>query len=606
MASNLRVDTILPSSGTTLGIGTAGGTINFLGNSNLTTSGDVTIGGNLGVGGTITYEDVARVDATGISTFREGYQVGPLTGIALTAYKDGSIRTTGIITASSFGSDTNSIFTTGGTERFRINSSGNVSIGNNPTVHSDTLLHVEKSGETNVVFEGDTSTLGARLTLKNNNTGAGALNQIDFADAGGQSTSSIKGFNTDQTNNYGELAFFTRSAQGSPPTERVRITSAGDVNITGVTTATAFVPTEGQLSHRNLIINGAMQVAQRGTSVTDDGYKTVDRFILAYGGSDNHLTQAHHALTSSDTGPWAKGFRHSFHATNGNQTSGAGASDYTQLNYKIEAQDLANSGWDYTSASSYITISFWIKASVAQTYYCNLETPDGTVQLYTFSTGALSANTWTKVTKTIPGNSSITVNNDNGIGMILIINAFLGTTYTTSSHTLNQWAAAGSYGNMAPDMTSTWWTTDDATFEITGVQLEVGSVATPFEHRSYGEELSRCQRYYTKQSGPSQGDWAIGTCSCLTSSNTGITVRLPTSMRATPSIVSNITGGVRYRLNSSGANTNSGNDPSINTGMSTTDQVYLEVAGFSGLAAGQSGTLRRYLGSGTLAFNSEL
>ncbi len=105
MSSNLRVDTILPSSGTTLGIGTAGGTINFLGNSNLTTSGDVTIGGNLGVGGTITYEDVARVDATGISTFREGYQVGPLTGIALTAYKDGSIRTTGIITASSFVGD---------------------------------------------------------------------------------------------------------------------------------------------------------------------------------------------------------------------------------------------------------------------------------------------------------------------------------------------------------------------------------------------------------------------------------------------------------------------------------------------------------------------
>ena len=100
MASNLRVDTILPSQGTTLGIGTAGGTINFLGNSNLTTSGDVTIGGNLGVGGTITYEDVARVDATGISTFREGYHLGPLTGIALTAYKDGSIRTTGIITAS--------------------------------------------------------------------------------------------------------------------------------------------------------------------------------------------------------------------------------------------------------------------------------------------------------------------------------------------------------------------------------------------------------------------------------------------------------------------------------------------------------------------------
>ncbi len=114
-------------------------------------------------------------------------------------------------------------------EKFRIDSNGNVSVGNNPTVSSDTLFHVEKSGETNVQFEGDTSTLGARLTLKNNNTGAGAKNQIDFADAGGQSTSSIQGFNTDQTNNYGYLTFNTRSAQGTPPEERMRISKEGYV-----------------------------------------------------------------------------------------------------------------------------------------------------------------------------------------------------------------------------------------------------------------------------------------------------------------------------------------------------------------------------------------
>ena len=118
---------------------------------------------------------------------------------------------------------------TGGTERLRISSDGRVSIGINPTVASDTLFHVEKSGETNVQFEGDTSTLGARLILKNNNIAAGALNQIDFADAGGQSTSTIKGFNTDQTNNYGELSFSTRNAQGSPPAERMRITKEGYV-----------------------------------------------------------------------------------------------------------------------------------------------------------------------------------------------------------------------------------------------------------------------------------------------------------------------------------------------------------------------------------------
>ena len=75
MASNLRVDTILPSSGTTLGIGTASGTINFLGNSNLTTTGDVTVGGNLGVGGTLTYEDVTNIDSVGVITARSGINV---------------------------------------------------------------------------------------------------------------------------------------------------------------------------------------------------------------------------------------------------------------------------------------------------------------------------------------------------------------------------------------------------------------------------------------------------------------------------------------------------------------------------------------------------
>ena len=100
MASNLRVDTILPSTGTTLGIGTASGTINFLGNSNITTTGDVTVGGNLGIGGTLTYEDVTNIDSVGIITARSGIRiaagstVGPVSGI-ITYFGDGS-QLTGI------------------------------------------------------------------------------------------------------------------------------------------------------------------------------------------------------------------------------------------------------------------------------------------------------------------------------------------------------------------------------------------------------------------------------------------------------------------------------------------------------------------------------
>ena len=115
------------------------------------------------------------------------------------------------------------------TERLRIDSGGRVSIGNNPTVHTSTLFHVEDTGELNVKFEGNTSTLGARLTLQNNNTTANSYSQYSFNDAGGQATSAIQGINTDQTNNYGELAFLTRNAQGSPPAERMRITKDGAI-----------------------------------------------------------------------------------------------------------------------------------------------------------------------------------------------------------------------------------------------------------------------------------------------------------------------------------------------------------------------------------------
>ena len=351
-------------------------------------TGNVTIGGNLGVAGTITYEDVARVDATGISTFREGYQVGPLTGIALTAYKDGSIRTTGIITASSFVGDV-----------------------------------------------------------------TGEVNASKFD------------------------------------------TNPSGVVVTGVATATAFIPSQGQLSNRNLIINGAMSVAQRGTSSTANGYATVDRFRNSISGNDEAPTQAQHALTSSDTGPWEKGFRYSYHITNGNQTSGAGAADYINPKQLIEAQNIANSGWNYTSTSSYITISFWVKSSVAQNFYGNIRTNDGTDYNYVWETGALSANTWTKITKTIPGNSNLQFDNNNGNGLeVYPVRCFDGTD-RTASMSLNTWAAH-SNSSRTPDQTSTWYTTNDATLEFTGVQLEVGSVATPFEHRSYNDELVQCERYY--------------------------------------------------------------------------------------------------------------
>ena len=236
-----------------------------------------------------------------------------------------------------------------------------------------------------------------------------------------------------------------------------------------------------------------MQVAQRGTSSTAADYATVDRFRPFHNGTDEAPTQAQ-ADVAAGTTPYTLGFRKALKITNGNQTSGAGTADVIEFATRLEAQDLATSGWNYTSTSSFITLSFWVKSSVAQNFYGQLVTTDGTSQNYPFETGSLSADTWTKITKTIPGNSNLTFDNNAEKGIDIKWILFRGTD-TTGSVSLNAWAANDNSVRM-PDNTSTWYTTNDATFEITGVQLEVSSVATDFEHLSFADDLRKCQRYY--------------------------------------------------------------------------------------------------------------
>jgi len=393
-------------------------------------------------------------------------------------------------------------------------------------------------------------------------------------------------------------------------TERLRIREDGRVSIAsslavaGVCTAATFVPTEGQLGHRNLIINGAMQVAQRGTTGTTSGIVTVDRWYGAHSGTNEAPTQAQHTLTSSDTGPWAKGFRKSFHITNGNQTGGAGAGDYINIQTRLEAQDFANSGWDYASTSSYITLSFWVKSSVAQNFYGYLKTIDGTGQGYPFETGSLSANTWTKITKTIPGNSNITIDNNNEQGFQVNITPFWGTNYTDSGTALNTWAAYAG-GTRTPDSTSTWYTTNDATFEITGVQLEVGSAATPFEHKTYNEDLRACQRYFWGWINPTT---KIGFANGWqrTSDMTMCNLRHPVEMRASPTLATSTDTGdfSAVWLNTGGDINSSG----ITTPGGTYDRkfTYPIAATLDSGSLGSAGVGLTIENDGTLTFNAEL
>ena len=172
-------------------------------------------------------------------------------------------------------------------QRFGIDSNGNVSIGNNPTTHADYILHIEDSGETNIKVEGSTSTLGARISLQNNDTTANAYSQYSFNDAGGQSTSAIQGINTDQTNNYGELAFLTRNAQGSPPSERVRIDKDGKVGI-GTSNPNAKLTVNGDLFFGGTASVEAGSSTGSLTLVGGSTYKG-GRIVLSGGSSDSDI-----------------------------------------------------------------------------------------------------------------------------------------------------------------------------------------------------------------------------------------------------------------------------------------------------------------------------
>ena len=285
----------------------------------------------------------------------------------------------------------------------------------------------------------------------------------------------------------------------------------------------------GKISgRRNIIINGAMNVAQRGTSSTDSGYGSVDRFRVAFTGTDESPTQSQVDVASGTT-PYTEGFRKALKVTNGNQTGGAGASDQLDINCRIEGQDIAGSGWNYTSSSSFITLSFWVKSSVEQNFYGYVRSVSGTVRSHPYETGSLTADTWTKITKTFSGDSNITINNDNSVEFNFYLVPFFGTGLTASGVSLTAWNTFDTTA-ILPDNTATWYETDNATLEITGVQLEVGSQATAFEHRSYGEELLLCQRYFYKPDLNSylQPAYQYGNANKMS------LVEYPTTMRATP------------------------------------------------------------------------
>jgi hypothetical protein len=316
---------------------------------------------------------------------------------------------------------------------------------------------------------------------------------------------------------------------------------------------------------KNRIINGAMVIDQRnaGASVTiaSGGTYTLDRYQAWASGASKYSVQQN---AGSVTPP--VGFKNYLGVTSLAATS-LGASDYYYIAQKIEGYNVADLGFGTANAKT-ITISFWVYSSLTGTFGCSISNAAEN-RFYPFTYTISAANTWQQISTTITGDTSGTWGSTTGTGIQVIFGLGIGTTY---SATAGAWGS-GSYG--ATGATSVVGT-NGATFYITGVQLEVGSSATGFEYRMYGQELQLCQRYYEELAYGSITQGYIVTGGAFSTTQPEGVIRFTVVKRASPTMATSGTiqctkmgGGTTTGLNAGFDNPNIYSSLIYSTGASS-------------------------------------
>ena len=248
----------------------------------------------------------------------------------------------------------------------------------------------------------------------------------------------------------------------------------GDVTVSSINSG----PISGA---RNRIINGDMQIDQRNAVAISNSY-TVDRWQFFYSSTG--------AAQSAKSGDYPPTFSSSLLFDVTTADTSIASTEYALFVQPVEGFNVSDLAWGSASAQ-YVTLSFWIKSTTIGTYCVNLRNNDAT-RSYVAEYSVLVANTWEKKIITIPGDTSGTWLTDNSAGIRVCFTFATGTTYQT---TANAWVA-GNFIGTSNQVNLLANTANEA--RITGVQLEAGTVATPFERRSYGQELALCYRYYRK------------------------------------------------------------------------------------------------------------
>jgi hypothetical protein len=272
---------------------------------------------------------------------------------------------------------------------------------------------------------------------------------------------------------------------------------------------------------RNVITNGAMQVAQRGTSFTtvSDQQYCLDRWV-----------QEHDAATfdldiEQTSGPTEEGFPFSLKATVQTTATLSTAGYIIPFEQRIEFTNMRNLAFGTAKATS-LVVSFWIKSNRTGSYTVDM-TKGGPTKTVIMPYTINSADVWEKKSLVIPPDTVDAVTGNVTLFWWMIA----GSNYTSGT-TQSEWAAQVA-ANRAVGCSNS--TTVGDYWQITGVQLELGKVATPFEHRSYGEELALCQRYYWSETG-SGDDLTTNYAALYSSTYSMCIVDLPVTMRAKPTV----------------------------------------------------------------------
>jgi hypothetical protein len=337
----------------------------------------------------------------------------------------------------------------------------------------------------------------------------------------------------------------------------------------------------------NRIINGDMRIDQRnaGAAVTVTASYPVDRFQI-----DNSTNGAFSAQQDSSA---PTGFNKSFKLTiTTAQTNNTGN---TQVIHRIEGFNTADFGWGTANAKT-VTLSFWVRSSSTGTFGGSLRN-SGNARSYPFSYSISAVDTWEYKTVAVSGDTSGTWLTDNSLGVQLSFSL-----YSSGTQTAGAWFngnASGATGQT--QLTSTL----NATWYVTGVQLEVGSVATPFERRPYGTELALCQRYYYRIASEDADNAFFGAGFNYATTAAAFVIHFPVSMRIRPSSLEQTGTAADYRIwHGSNTNTNCSSVPVIAGTTLTTSRFLFTVA--SGLTIGQ-GSLARSTNTGAyLAWSAEL